>query len=297
MSFYLFPGQGSQTPGMGRDFYDASPAARAVFDQAETMAGPGLLETIFEGPAEKLGLTHEAQPALLVVEVAIARHLETQGHAPSGCAGHSFGEFPALVAAGALTFEDALRLSVARGKCMSENVPEGGMAAVIGLAADAILAALPGGVEVANFNGPGQTIISGTRSGLEAAEQALKEAGAKRVVPLKVAGPFHTSHMGEAQTRFREALDSVEIAAPRTRFVSSVNGEDVSDPAVIRTLLAGQICKPVRWTDVMNCIGAVRAFEVGPGRVLQGLCKRTDGAPAVEAAGTMESANGLEVSQ
>lgn len=294
MIVFLFPGQGSQSPGMGKDFYDGSPAARAVFDEAGDIAGPDFVQTIFEGSEEALAQTRVQQPALLTVEVAIARHLESRGVTPTGCAGHSLGEFSALVAAGSLDFAAALRLTQLRGRLMSEDVPEGGMAAVLGLDAEAIEAALRDGAQVANYNGPQQTIISGSKASLDAAAEALKAAGAKRILPLPVSGPFHSALMQPAADRFWEALSEVEIRPPRTRFVSSVTGREVEDPEEIRALLGRQISAPVRWTDVMRRIGPVPAVEVGPGRVLQGLAKRMEGAPEVRPAGTLESAKALE---
>lgn len=294
MTFFLFPGQGSQAPGMGRDFYEASPAARAVLDEAAELAGSEFLSTVFEGSEEALSHTRVQQPALLAVEAAIARHLEARGIRPAGCAGHSLGEFSALIAAGVLTFPDAFRLVQLRGRLMSEDVPEGAMAAVIGLDPEAIEAALPDGVEVANYNGPQQTILSGTRAGLEAAADTLKAAGARRVLPLPVSGPFHSSLMETAADRFRRALADVAFRPPAVRFVSSVTGGDVTDPEEIRDLLGRQITAPVRWTDVMRTIGPVPAVEVGPGRVLQGLAKRMEGGPQVETAGTIESADALK---
>jgi [acyl-carrier-protein] S-malonyltransferase len=280
---------------MGRDFYEHSPAARAVFDEASARAGDSFLAVIFEGTPEALAQTRVQQPALLTVEVAIARHLESRGIRPEGCAGHSLGEFSALVAAGSLEFGDAFEIVQTRARLMSEDVPEGAMAAVLGLDPEAIAAALPEGVQVANYNGPQQTIISGTKDGIEAAQAALKTAGAKRVLPLPVSGPFHSQLMTPAAERFREALAHVPLRAPDCRFVSSVSGGEASDPEEIRSLLGRQICAPVRWTDVLRTVGSGAAVEVGPGSVLQGIAKRMEGAPAVSAAGTYESAQALGV--
>ncbi len=287
MSFFLFPGQGSQTPGMGRDFYEAGGEARAVFDAAAAISPAGWLESIFEGTPEQLAQTRLAQPALLTVGVAITRSLATRGIEPSGCAGHSLGEFTALVAAGALEFEEALRLVQVRARLMSEDIPEGGMAAVIGLDAQSIEDALPEGAGVANFNGPQQTIISGTTQAIAESEGILKAAGARRVMPLKVSGPFHSELMRPAADAFRDALAEQTFNAPAAPFISSVAGAAVSDPAEIQERLAQQICGPVRWTAVMETIGAAPALEVGPGRVLQGLAKRMDGGPEVRLAGTL----------
>jgi len=296
MAAFLFPGQGSQVPGMGLDFHEKSPAARAVFDEAAGICPPGFLELVFNGPAEALNETRNAQPALLVAEAAIARHLTSAGHVPSCCAGHSLGEYSALIAAGALGLSDGFTLVMERARCMAEYAAEGGMCAVMGLSAEAIEAALPEGAQVANYNGPQQTIISGGTEALTAASAALKDAGARRVLPLKVSGPFHSALMSRAAQAFRPALDRVVLSPPEHPFVSSVSGRHESDPEAIRELLARQICAPVRWTDVMLAIGSGRGVEVGPGNVLQGIAKRIDGAPAVEPAGTLDQAETLEVS-
>mgnify|MGYP006291822977 CR=1 FL=1 len=237
---YLFPGQGSQKPGMGRDFHAAGGAGRAVLDAAARYLPNDFLATLFEGDAAALRPTRTAQPALLVAELAAAAHLRERGIAPSACAGHSLGEIAALAAAGALTLDDAVPLVCERARLMSENVPEGGMAAVLGLAPDAIEAVLPAGARVANYNSPDQTIITGATGPLDAAAQALKQAGAKRVMPLKVSGPFHSEDMRAAGDAFAEYLKQVPLTAPNVRFVSSVSGEAESDPQRIRALLARQ---------------------------------------------------------
>ena len=288
MSFFLFPGQGSQKCGMGRDFYEASPAARAIFDRAVPLTPDGFLDRIFSGEQDALNDTRIAQPALLTVEAAIAAHLESLGIAPSGCAGHSLGEIPALVVAGACAFEDALRFTLERARLMSEDVPEGGMAAVLGLEAATIEASLPPGAQIANYNGPGQTIISGTHAAIEAAGGVLKKAGAKRVMPIKVSGPFHSELMRHAAEDFAKVLSTAPFQPPRTRFISSVTGGDVDDPEEIRHLLSIQLVRPVRWTQVMEALDEVQALEVGPGSVLKGLAKRADISPSVEKAGTLE---------
>lgn len=292
--FFLFPGQGSQVPGMGHDFYEGSQAAREMFDRAAAISPPEFLHRVFAGSEEDLRDTCLAQPALLVVEVAIARHLVSLGCRPSGVAGHSLGEISALTAGGALAFDDAIRLVQARARAMAEYAPPGGMIAVIGMPAETIQDVLPAGVEIANYNGPDQTIVSGTLAALEQAERRLKEAGARRVVRLAVSGPFHSTHMRAAAEVFREALQDVPLRAPSVRFVSSVTGKEVSDPSEIRSILGDQMCSPVQWTRTMQCIGPVDALEAGPGRVLQGLAKRTPGAPTITPVGTLAAANALE---
>lgn len=290
-AFFLFPGQGSQRPGMGKDFYDASPEARAIFEAAAAESPDGFLDLIFSGSQEDLNDTRVAQPALLTVEVAIAKALEARGARPAGCAGHSLGEIPALVVAGAVAFADALRFTRERARLMSENVPPGGMAAVMGLDAAAIEAVLPPGAQVANYNGESQTIISGAVDALSAAETALKAAGAKRVLPLKVSGPFHSEFMRPAAEEFAKVLASVTFERPACRFVSSISGGEVSDPGEIRALLARQLCSPVRWTETFCAIGPVSAWEIGPGAVLKGLAKRIEGGPDVNAIATLEDAD------
>lgn len=295
MTFFLFPGQGSQRVGMAKDFYEASSPAREILDQAEELNGPGFLDLIFDGEADKLNHTKTTQVALLAVEVAIAKHLIESGHEAAGCAGHSLGEIPALVIAGSLSFENAMELTKERGRLSSENVPEGAMAAVFGLASDKIEAQLSDTVQIGNYNSPGQTIISGTIDGIEAAEKKLTEAGAKRVIRLKVSGPFHSSCMKGAAEEFRSVLGEVEFAEPRIPFVSSVSAKRESNPDEIRSLLAVQLCSPVRWTQVMELVGPVNALEVGPGRVLQGLARRTNDAPQIMTTDTLEKTDALEI--
>lgn len=293
MSFFLFPGQGSQKVGMGQDFHAASPAAKATLDEAESLFEGDFLKTLFEGPSEELNHTRFAQPGLLAVEVAIARHLIDKGVQPTGCAGHSLGEIPALVVSGALTFADAFSFTLERARLMSENVPEGGMAAVMGLDADAISANLPEGVQVANFNGPGQTIISGSTAGIEQAVVTLKDAGAKRVMPLKVSGPFHSEFMRPAADQLAAVLANITIERPSIAFISSVTAGPVSEPETIRTLLSEQLYSPVQWTKVMASVADQAALEVGPGNVLKGIAKRAEHAPEIECVGTVEQAESV----
>jgi [acyl-carrier-protein] S-malonyltransferase len=289
MTCFLFPGQGSQGPGMGQDLYNESAAAKSVLDEAATLNPEGFLDTLFTGAPHDLNHTQLAQPALLAASVAAAKHLESLDILPTLCTGHSLGEISALVVAGVCSFSDAMTFTRERARLMSENIPEGGMAAVMGLAPDAIEAALPEGVQLANLNGPSQTIISGTKAGIEASVTVLKDAGAKRVMPLKVSGPFHSFLMEDASQEMRQVLESVSFSAPRTRFISSVSAREESDPAEIKTLLWKQLVSPVRWTEVMAVVGEVTALEVGPGRVLQGLAKRMDGAATVHSAGKIEA--------
>jgi [acyl-carrier-protein] S-malonyltransferase len=272
---------------MGKDFYEQSPEARAALDVAAEAIGGEFLNTLFGEDAAAVSDTRFAQPALLSVEVAIARHLAAHGLQIAGCAGHSLGEIPALVISGVVRFEDALGFVQERARLMSENVPAGGMAAVMGMEPDAIAAALPPGAQVANYNSPAQTIISGSIEALEAAAVALKEAGAKRVLPLNVSGPFHSDYMRPAAEAFAEILAPVPFAAPQCAFVSSVSGQPETDPERIRALLSQQLYSPVQWIKVMQSV-SVPCLEIGPGGVLAGLAKRIEGAPEVTAVATMD---------
>ncbi len=286
MTCFLFPGQGSQKTGMGRDLHDASPAARRVFDQAREVLGHEFVDLIFNGSEDHLRDTRVTQPALVTVESAIAAHLAAAGMPPSATAGHSVGELSALVAAGSLDLADALRLAQERARLMTEEAPAGGMAAVIGLDPKKMEHSLPPGVEVANFNGPAQTIISGDSRALDAATETLQKLGAQRVIRLNVSGPFHCSLMKRASELLRPLLNSLQIRPPACTFVSSVIGEEVSDPDLIRLHLGWQLYSPVRWTDVMAVLGPVEAIEAGPGNVLQGLARRTPNSAHVRSAGT-----------
>jgi [acyl-carrier-protein] S-malonyltransferase len=279
---------------MGRDFYENSSDSRPVFDEAAEIAGPEFLDVLFNGTKEQLQDTKAAQPALLTVEVAVALDLLDRGFRPDACAGHSLGEYSALVICRCLSFADAFRLVRERGRLMAERAPEGAMAAVIGLDAQAIEANLPDGAVVANYNGPSQTIISGTKEAVARAGEALKAAGARRVLPLNVSGPFHSPLMTEAAARFKDELAHIEFAEPSYPFISSVTGRRVDEPGEIRRIMERQILSPVRWTDVMTACAGQQAYEVGPGNVLQGLAKRMAGGPAVLPAGTIEQVNALE---
>jgi len=285
---WLFPGQGSQRPGMGASWYDV-PEARAWLERAESLlhdVSPRYL--LCDADETALRETTSAQPAMYALGVAIARYLRSLGMEPVACAGHSLGEITALAACGALDPEWGLYFVRERARLMAQ-APPGGMAAVLGLDPDAIAAVLPECVWVANHNGPAQTVISGTLEGLATAETVLKQAGAKRILPLRVSGAFHSPLMRPVADALARILEQAPLTSPTWPFFSTVSASRESDPERIRTLLAEQVLAPVRWTETATAIGAVPALEAGPGGVLQGLCRRIPGAPDVQPADTPEA--------
>ena len=279
----LFPGQGSQYAGMGKSLADTCAEARAVFDEADAAVGFPLSKLCFEGPEEELKKTENTQPALLATSVAAWRVLERSGVEPDYVAGHSLGEYSALVAAGSLTFGDALRLVRRRGRYMQEAVPTGAgaMAAILKLPdgnLDRILAAAAHGeiVSAANFNGPDQTVIAGHTAAVERAMELARAAGARRVVRLPVSAPFHCALMKPAQERMAEDLRSTEFRDLRVPLVNNVEAREIRTGEEARQGLIDQIPNSVRWTDTVRCLasrGVTRAIEVGAGGVLTGLLK------------------------
>jgi len=285
----LFPGQGSQQVGMGRDVCEASPAARAVYECADSVLGFPLSRLCFEGPEEELRRTEIQQPALLATSIALLRALEEQAKPePAFVLGHSLGEYSALVAAGALALEDGLALVHARGRFMQEAVApgKGAMAAVLGLDAGAVgeacrrAAAETGGVvSPANLNAPEQTVIAGDAAAVECATALAKQAGAKRTVALPVSAPFHCALMAPAAEKLAAELARVRFRTPRVPVISNVEAEANRDPARIPALLERQVTAPVRFVDCVRklvTLGVTRVLEVGPGSVLSGLVARID---------------------
>lgn len=287
----LFPGQGSQTPGMGKAIADAYPAAREIFARADDALETRLSTTCFEGPAESLRRTEITQPALLTTSIATLRALESErpdlriGYA----AGHSLGEWSALVAVGALSFEDAVRLVQTRGRLMQSAVPEGvgAMAAVIGLTAErveevcreATRSGAGDTVEPANYNSPEQTVISGHARAVARATDALSKAGAKRIIPLEVSAPFHCALMKPAADGVATALEPVDIRPLTAPVISNVEATPNPDPARVKNLLVRQVTAPVRWSQSTRALldaGETTALELGPGTVLKGLARRID---------------------
>lgn len=282
---FVFPGQGSQKVGMLAAAYEQFGAVRESYAEASDALGYNMWELIQNGEQDALNLTETTQPVLLASSVALFRAWQEQGgSAPSVMAGHSLGEFTALVCAGALGFADAVRLVRSRGQFMQTAVPvgEGAMAAIIGLDDDAInriCAETEGVVAAVNFNSPGQVVIAGHTAAVDAAIIELKAAGAKRAVPLPVSAPFHTELMKPAGERLAEAMADVAIEAPKVPVVHNVHAETESDPGKIRDLLVQQIYSPVQWTRCMQSIvdrGISNVVECGPGKVLSGLNRRID---------------------
>ncbi|HOL15462.1 MAG TPA: ACP S-malonyltransferase [Bacillota bacterium] len=300
---YLFPGQGAQKIGMGRDIYDCYPAARAVFDEAARVLGDEFLETTFCGPAGKLQRTEYAQRALITVSTALHRVISQLGFTAEAAAGLSLGEYSALVAAEALDFNDALPLVQKRGRFMQEAVPpgRGTMAAVMGLQREKVeqlcaAARAEGVVSPANFNCPGQLVISGEFPAVERAAALAKEAGAKRIVRLKVSAPFHCSLMEPVEPRLERELALLELSPPSIPVVLNVSAAFESNPEKIKRSLVRQLSNPVLWEQSMDALieaGFDTFVELGPGRVLTGLMKKIDShvhAFAVEDCASLERA-------
>ncbi len=289
MKAYVFPGQGAQFVGMGKDLYDNNGEARALFEKANEILGFRITDLMFAGTDEDLRRTEVTQPAIFIHSVLLAKNLGS-GFRPDMVAGHSLGEFSALTAAGALSFEDGLRLVAARANAMQKacDARESTMAAVLALPdekVEEICRATPGVVVCANYNCPGQIVISGEVEAVDAACVALKEAGAKRALRLKVNGAFHSPCMEPARVELAAAIEATEIHEPVCPVYQNVDALPHTAPAEIKANLVAQLTAPVRWTQtVRNMIaaGATEFVELGPGKVLQGLVAKIDPAVAVE---------------
>ena len=289
---YVFPGQGAQFSGMGKELYQTSAEAKALFDKANEILGFNITEIMFEGTADELKQTKVTQPAVFLHSVILAKVL---GITPYAVAGHSLDEFSALVVAGALSFEDGLRLVSKRAMAMQaccESQP-GGMAAILNLedsVVEQVCAEVDGVVVAANYNCPGQLVISGADEAVDAACVKLKEAGARRALRLPVGGAFHSPLMEPARAELEQAISEVEFHTPICPIYQNVDAKPYTDPEQIKANLIAQLTAPVRWTQIAQAMVAdgVEAFtELGPGTVLQGLIKKVDANVSVESKATL----------
>lgn len=281
---FVYPGQGSQSLGMMAAYGDA-PVVRATFDEASAALGRDLWQLVADGPAENLSLTVNTQPLMLTADIAVYRlWLENGGPAPAMVAGHSLGEYAALVAAGVIELRHAVPLVEQRARAMQAAVPagEGAMAAVMGLDAEGVVAACADAaqgqvVQAVNFNEPKQTVIAGHKAAVERAAEGVKARGAKRALMLPVSAPFHCALMQSAADALKGHLAGVPLAAPKIPVVNNVDVAQLSDPEAIRDALVRQAAAPVRWVETMQAMhaaGVTHVFECGPGKVLSGLVKR-----------------------
>jgi [acyl-carrier-protein] S-malonyltransferase len=284
---FIFPGQGSQHPGMGKDLAEKFPAARQVFEQADDALGFSLSELCFNGPAEQLQLTENTQPAILTVSIAALRAMQAEGFpGPEFVAGHSLGEYSALVAAGALQLTEAVRTVRARGRYMQEAVPvgAGAMAAILGADLETINAGCEQASEgevcsAANINSPGQVVIAGAASAIDRAIVILKERGARRAMKLNVSAPFHCAMMKPAQDRLATDLSTIQFSDSEMAVVTNVDASAVRSADQLRDSLVRQVSQPVRWLESVEFLisqGVKTFIEIGPGKVLSGLVRQID---------------------
>jgi [acyl-carrier-protein] S-malonyltransferase len=284
---FIFPGQGSQSVGMGKQLADLYPEVQAVFSAADEKLGFSLSSIIFEGPQDKLTLTVNTQPALLTTSMAVFEKFKQSGIIPDYVAGHSLGEYTALVASESISFEDAVYAVRKRGEFMEEAVPAGvgAMAAVLGMGAEQLeqvtnrISEEGNPVQLANLNCPGQIVISGSARGVELASALAKEEGAKRVIPLEVSGPFHSSLMKPAAEQLKNVLNSISIQESKVPVMANVSATPMTEGDEIKEKLVEQLYSPVRWQqsiEKMIELGVETFIEIGPGKVLSGLVKKVN---------------------
>lgn len=284
---FIFPGQGSQQVGMGQELIELDKDCKEIYNQADDALKFPLSKLMLQGPIDQLTLTYNAQPALLTTGVMVANRLMKEGITPDYVAGHSLGEYSALVISEAMQFEDAVRIVHKRGLYMNEAVPagEGAMAAILGLDKDALAEVCQKVtdegdlVQLANLNCPGQIVISGTKAGVDKASEKAKEAGAKRAIPLIVSGPFHSELMRPAAEKLKEKIENITLNNPKIPVISNVNSEEIVNSDVIVNELLEQVYSPVLWEDNVRKLldlGVTTFIECGPGKVLSGLVKKVD---------------------
>ncbi|MBB6462978.1 ACP S-malonyltransferase [Flammeovirga kamogawensis] len=281
MKAYVFPGQGAQFTGMGKDLYDSNEKAKELFEKANEILGFRITDVMFEGTADELKQTNVTQPAVFLHSVITA--LCADEFTPNVVAGHSLGEFSALVACGALNFEDALKLVAKRAAAMQKacELNPSTMAAILGLSDEDVEKVCDSvdGVVAANYNCPGQLVISGSKEGIEKACEVAKEAGAKRALPLPVGGAFHSPFMEPAKEELQKAIEETVLNTPKCPIYQNVDAKPQTDPETIKANLIAQLTAPVRWTQIVQAMiadGVTEFIECGPGKVLSGLVKKVD---------------------